>query len=68
MKQLETDFEKEKGYRPSHEQKMMSPILRPLVLEVYRLRKSIKETKEESHLEKKLYFYGKLNCQIAMSC
>jgi len=29
MKQLETDFEKEKGYRPSHEQKMMSPILRP---------------------------------------
>ncbi|RWS31445.1 protein FAM13A-like protein [Leptotrombidium deliense] len=51
VKQFENEFEQENGYRPSQEQKLNSCVCRPILLELNKHRKDLKELKEDSRLE-----------------
>ncbi|XP_054168078.1 protein FAM13A-like [Oppia nitens] len=51
LKHFEYEFEKEKGFRPSLEQKMSCPEGRALVLEMNRLKKDLKEFKDDLYME-----------------
>ncbi len=56
IKMFENEFEAEKGFRPSHEQKMSSPTARMYIIEMNKLKKDLKQFKDDYYLE---------NCQIS---
>ncbi|RWS12816.1 hypothetical protein B4U79_01083 [Dinothrombium tinctorium] len=74
LKAFENEYEQENGYRPSHEQKMSSSIARPLLLELNRHRKELKELREDSRLElsvptnrNNVWYYSDINSNVHVS-
>lgn len=59
IKQFEDEYEQDHGYRPSYEQKMQSPIVKPLLLELSEYRKIFKELKEDARMGRNAALYGK---------
>lgn len=55
VKQFEENFEKEHGYRPSHAEKMNHGEVKKLLLELNKLRKDIKNLREENSLPEPAY-------------
>ena len=51
IKNFEIDFEKENGFRPSLEQKMSSPEVRLHINEMTKLKKDLKEFKDDFYME-----------------
>lgn len=55
VKQFEENFEKEHGYRPSHAEKMNHAEMKRTLLELNKLRKDLKNLKEENNLPEPAY-------------
>ncbi|KAL3244664.1 hypothetical protein MRX96_018641 [Rhipicephalus microplus] len=55
VKQFEENFEKEHGYRPSHAEKMNHAEMKRTLLELNKLRKDLKNVKEENSLPEPAY-------------
>ncbi|CAN7993800.1 unnamed protein product [Ixodes hexagonus] len=55
VKHFEENFEKERGYRPSHAEKMNHGEVKKLLLELNKLRKDIKNLREENSLPEPAY-------------
>uniref|UniRef100_A0A2R5L530 Putative gtpase-activator protein n=2 Tax=Ornithodoros turicata TaxID=34597 RepID=A0A2R5L530_9ACAR len=55
VKHFEEGFENERGYRPSHAEKMNHPEVKKLLLELNKLRKDLKNLKEENGLPEPAY-------------
>ncbi|XP_042148232.1 protein FAM13A isoform X5 [Ixodes scapularis] len=55
VKQFEENFEKEHGYRPSHAEKMNHSEVKKLLLELNKLRKDVKNLREENSLPEPAY-------------
>ncbi|XP_077504253.1 LOW QUALITY PROTEIN: protein FAM13A [Amblyomma americanum] len=55
VKQFEENFEKEHGYRPSHAEKMNHAEMKRTLLELNKLRKDLKNLKEENSLPEPAY-------------
>ncbi|XP_075550655.1 protein FAM13B isoform X1 [Dermacentor variabilis] len=55
VKQFEENFEKEHGYRPSHAEKMNHAEMKRTLLELNKLRKDLKNAKEENSLPEPAY-------------
>ncbi|XP_074595209.1 uncharacterized protein LOC141850476 [Brevipalpus obovatus] len=60
LKQFESEFERENDYRPSYEQKMKSTIAKPILIELGKYRKILRELKDDSRLERTTEFYANI--------
>ena len=54
LKDFEINFERKFGSKPSHEEKINSPIAKPLLFELGKLRKGLKEMKEDHSIHREL--------------